>query len=187
VKRALLLLLAACDSSGGSGGTDASVASGDGHVTTSDGGSTDGSNGSQLHSTLTTTCTATLQGRAVVNENGNLGIAFTESDSPYTFTGSVQFDLPDGYTGAVPDPEMWDGQGPRRIVAMTTKSYELHGNHCWLSNGSPTGGSISITAYHPLQGIVKATFNGLQLRSCTGSSVCTVNGSIETTGEGVFD
>jgi hypothetical protein len=182
-----LILVAACDSSGGTGGLDASVTTGDGQVTTGDGGPTDGSSGNELHSTLTTTCTATLQGRAIVNENGNLGIAFTEDDSPYTFLGSVQFELPDGYTGTVPDPEMWDGSSPRRVVAMTTKSYELHGNHCWFNGALPSGGSISIATYHPLQGIVKATFNALQLRSCTGAAVCTVSGTIETTGEGVFE
>lgn len=181
-----LILVAACDSSGGTD-LDASVTSGDGQVAAGDGGPTDGANGNQLHSTLTTTCTATLQGRAIVNENGNLGIAFTEADSPYTFLGSVQFELPDGYTGAVPDPEMWDGTSPRRVVAMTTKTYDLHGNHCWFNATAPSGGSISIAAYHPLQGIVKATFNALQLRSCTGSEVCAVSGSIETTGEGVFE
>ena len=182
----LLILVAACDSSGGTGGdVDASVTSGDGHVASGDGSTTDGAS-NQLHSTLTTTCSATLQGRAIVNENGNLGVAFTESNSPYTFLGSVQFDLPDGYTGTIPDPEMWNGSGPRKIVAMTTRSYDLHGNHCWTA-GAPSGGSVSIATYHPLQGIVKATFTQLQLRSCTGSEVCSVSGAIETTGEGVFE
>ncbi len=182
-----LIFVAACDSSGGTGDVDASVPPGDGHTASGDGGPTDGTTSNQLHSTLTTTCAATLQGRAIVNENGNLGIAFTEHDSPYTFLGSVQFELPDGYTGAVPDPEMWDGSSARRVVAMTTKSYDLHGNHCWFNGATPSGGSISITSYHPLQGIVKATFNALQLRSCAGAEVCTVSGSIETTGEGVFE
>ncbi|MEO7092224.1 MAG: hypothetical protein ABI175_03165, partial [Polyangiales bacterium] len=85
------------------------------------------------------------------------------------------------------DPEMWNGSGPRKIVAMTTRTYDLHGNHCWFNATAPTGGSISIATYHPLQGIVKATFTALQLRSCTGAEVCTVSGMIETTGEGVFE
>lgn len=182
-----LILVAACDSSGGTGDLDASTTSGDGRTAAGDGGPIDGSNGNQLHSTLTTSCAATLQGRAIVNENGNLGIAFTEADAPYTFLGSVQFELPDGYTGAVPDPEMWDGSSARRVVAMTTGTYDLHGNHCWFNGSAPSGGSVSITTYHPLQGIVKATFSALQLRSCTGSEVCIVSGSIETTGEGVFE
>ena len=42
---------------------------------TTDGGA------SKLISTLSSSC-ATLQGRAIVNYNDNLGIAFPESDSP---------------------------------------------------------------------------------------------------------
>ncbi len=181
-----LALLAACGTSD-STGTDA--------------GTTDGRNGgpdargsvdapgasNRINSTLTSSC-ATLQGRAIVNFNGNLGISFTEDDAPYTFLGSVQFELPAGFTGAVPNPEAWNGSGPRKVVAMTTPSYQLHGNHCWLNGATPTAaGSVVITEYRPNDGVVKATFTALQLRSCTGSSVCTVSGSIETTAEGVFD
>lgn len=178
-----LALLSACDSGssdpgtdGGGGGSDA----GSNH----DGGPIDGSSNA-LHSTLTSSC-ATLQGRAIVNENGNLGIAFTEDDSPYTFLGSVQFELPDGFVGTIPNPEGWNGSGPRKVVTMTTPSFELHGNHCW-SNGVPSGGSVTVMEYHPSAGIVKATFAALPLHSCTTASVCTVSGSIETTGEGVFE
>jgi hypothetical protein len=184
----VLALLAACDSGGTSDpGTDGGNGSGsDAGSNTIDGGSaSDGGASNRIHSTLTSAC-ATLQGRAIVNFNGNLGIAFTEDDSPFTFLGSVQFELPDGFTGAIPNPEAWNGSGPRKVVAMTTPSYELHGNHCWMS-ASPSGGSITVTEYHPNNGVVKATFASLPLRSCTGSSVCTLSGTIETTGEGVFD
>lgn len=190
MKVALLVVLVACGgSSPGPGGDDdgntlPDGGNGSGSGSGSGQGSGSGSN-SGLHSTLTSSC-ATLQGRALVNENGNLGIAFTESDSPYTFLGSIQFELPDGFTGAIPNPEMWDGSSPRHVVAMTTPSYELHGNHCWMS-GSPSGGSVTVTKFAPAQGIVKATFTALPLHSCTGASICTVSGSIETTGEGVFD
>jgi hypothetical protein len=186
VKRALLLLaLAACDRADVGGGTDARATMGDGHAATSDGKLADGHNGNALMSTLTSSC-GTLQGRALVNYNGNLGIAFTIADSPYTFLGSVSFELPDGFTGSVPDPEHWDGMSDREVVAVSSPSYETFGNHCWFS-GQPSGGSVVVTDFRPNQGIVKATFNGLQLKSCVGSSTCTVSGSIETTGSGVFD
>ncbi len=185
-----LALLAACDSGGtsdpgvdgGGGGSDA------GSNQNTDGGgmnNTDGGSSNRIHSTLTSNCGATLQGRAIVNFNGNLGIAFTEDDSPYTFLGSVQFELPDGFVGAIPNPEVYNPD-QRKIVAMTTPSYELHGNHCWM-NTSPAGGSVTVTEYHPNDGVVKATFASLPLRSCTGSSICVLTGTIETTGEGVFD
>jgi len=182
----LALLLAGCgtsDSGGADAGTDGRGAMGDG------GGSNliDAPAGSnRIASTLTSSC-ATLQGRAIVNHNGNLGIAFTEDASPYTFLGSVQFELPAGFTGAIPNPESWDGSSPRKVVAMTTPSYQLHGNHCWLNGALPSGGSVVITEYRPTDGVVKATFTALPLRSCTGASVCTISGSIETTGEGVFE
>jgi hypothetical protein len=131
-------------------------------------------------STLTSSCT-TLQGRALVNYNGNFGIAFTEADSPYTFLGSVQFQLPDGFTGAVPDPEAWDGTSDRHVVAMTTAAYDLHGNHCW-SNTQPPAGSLIVHTFEPNAGIVKATFTAFALHSCTGSTVCTITGTIETKG-----
>jgi hypothetical protein len=180
----LLVLFAACSSSGGGGGGGSgepdAASSGPG-----DGRAADAPGGDALHSTLTSSCAA-LQGRAIVNENGNLGIAFTEHDSPYTFLGSVSFELPDGFTGTVPDPEHWDGESERHVIAMTTATYETFGNHCW-SAGAPSGGSISITDFRPGQGIVEATFTALQLHSCTGSSVCAISGAIETTGEGVFE
>lgn len=145
----------------------------------------DGGGGMPLASTLTSSC-ATLQGRAIVHHNGNLGISFTEAEPPYTFRGSVQFDLPDGYTGAVPDPEAWDGSSARRVVAMTTRAFELHGNHCWMGV-QPPAGTLVIETYRPASGIVKATFSGFALRSCTGPSICTITGSIATTGTGVFE
>ena len=186
-----LALLVACDSSGtsdpgtdGGGASDAGNHNTDGGAMDGGGNHTDGGASNRIHSTLTSAC-ATLQGRAIVNFNGNLGIAFTEDDSPFTFLGSVQFELPDGFTGAIPNPEVYD-PNQRKIVAMTTPSYELHGNHCWMS-ATPSGGSVTVTEYHPNNGVVKATFASLPLRSCTGSSVCTLSGTIETTGEGVFD
>lgn len=181
----LAVALLGCDDSGGSG-TDAGPQPIDGSGSgSSDARLVDAPNGSSLASTLTASC-ATLQGRAIVNENGNLGVAFTEGDSPYTFLGSIQFELPTGYTGSVPDPENWDGSSPRRVIAASSPTYETFGNHCWTS-GAPSGGSITILDYRPTQGIVKAMFTGYQLRSCVGSSVCMISGMIETTGEGVFD
>lgn len=181
----LVVLLAACgttDPGGADAGADGPRSMGDG------GGSNavDAPGSNRISSTLTSSC-ATLQGRAIVNHNGNLGIAFTEDASPYTFLGSVQFELPAGFTGAIPNPEAWDGTSPRRVVAMTTPSYQLHGNHCWFNGAMPSGGSVVVTEYRPTDGVVKATFTALPLRSCTGASICTVSGSIETTAEGVFE
>ncbi|HEY0250056.1 MAG TPA: hypothetical protein VGC41_00965 [Kofleriaceae bacterium] len=192
MKRALVLVVvAACGGGGGGGGgstPDAGRATGDDDQSGDDDtGSGSNQTSNKPMSTLTSSC-ATLQGRAIVNENGNLGIAFTEDDPPYTFEGSIQFQLPDGFTGSVPNPEVWDGQdvNDRHIVAVTDSSYQLHGNHCW-NGATPSGGSVTITEYDPAAGIVKASFVSYPLHSCTGSDVCTVTGAIETTGEGVFD
>lgn len=149
------------------------------------GDTTDGGGSGQLASTLTSTC-AELRGRAVVNFNGNLGISFTEADSPFTFLGSIQFEIPPDFTGSIPNPENWDGDGSRQIVAVTSSNFELHGNHCWFDN-SGASGSVTITDYRPSEGVVKADFDALSLRSCVGASICTVSGSIETTGQGVFE
>lgn len=172
--------VAACGGTG-TGGDD------DGMTAAVDAGRTNGGSGASgvgLTSTLTASC-ATLQGRAIVNDNGNLGIAFTDDGS--TFIGSVQFQLPDGFAGPIPDPESWDGQSDRKVVAVTSPSYELHGNHCWPTGASPSGGGVVIETWQPHQGIVKATFTALVLHSCTGAEVCTVDGTIETTGTGTFD
>ena len=185
--RVLILLCAACGSSGGdvSGVTVDAQRANDASGTGSGSGSGSGSNSPKLISTLTSSC-ATLQGRAVVNYNDNLGIAFTESDSPYTFLGSVQFQLPDGFTGSVANPEVYVPGTDRHIAAMTTPAFDLHGNHCWTNATPPTGGLV-VETFDPSNGIVKATFSSYPLHSCTGSSVCTVTGNIETTGSGVFE
>ena len=101
-----------------------------------DPGAPDAPGGNPLDSTLTATC-ATLQGRAIVNENGNLGVSFTEDDSPFTFIGSVQWELPSGFTGAVPNPENWDGDEARKLVGVTSPGFELFGSHCWTGNPPP--------------------------------------------------
>ncbi len=145
-----------------------------------------GGGASQLASTLSSDC-ATLQGRAVVNVNGNLGISFTEPESPFTFLGSIQFEVPSNFTGAIPNPEAWDGNGPRQIVAVTSSAFSLHGNHCWFDDSPSAPGSVVIDDYRPSEGIVKAEFSSLVLRSCSGVATCTINGSIETTGQGVFE
>lgn len=147
----------------------------------------DAAAGDPLDSTLTATC-ATLQGRAIVNENGDLGVSFTEADLPYTFIGSIQWDLPDGFTGQVPNPEDWDGESARQIVAVTSPGFELFGNHCWLDGPPPAQpGTATIAEFDLAAGVVRATFDDFVLRSCTTPTTCTVNGTIETTGEGVFE
>ncbi|RYD45802.1 MAG: hypothetical protein EOP85_08680, partial [Verrucomicrobiaceae bacterium] len=102
--------------------------------------------------------------------NSNLGISFTEGDSPYTLLGSISFELPSGFSGNVPNPEAWDGSGPRKVVAMTTASFQTLGNHCWLQTTPPSPGSVTIQEWRPNDGVVRATFNALALKSCTGAT-----------------
>ena len=192
--RYLLLLLCACGNGTGAanpGGVDAAT---DGHHGIGDGhgAMTDASHGSSADghsagftSTLTSTC-ATLQGRALVNYNDNLGIAFTDDDSPYAFRGSIQFELPDGFTGAAPNPEDWDGSSPRHVIAMTDADYDLHGNHCWNGEAPPPG-TLVVQAFDTGSVVVRATFDAFPMHGCTDDSVCTVSGTIQTTAAGVFD
>ena len=194
---AALLAGPACSSDGGDdGGGDSVAADGgvgpDGSSSAADaggGGGTGADAGSQssgLDSTLVSDC-AVFEGRAVVNFNGNLGISFTDSDSPFTFRSTLQFELDSNYSGMIPNPENWDGAQSRQIVAVTTPEFALHGNHCWFDNDASPAGSVTILDYRPSEGIVKAEFNALRLRSCVGATVCTVSGTIETTGQGVFE
>ncbi len=189
------LLLLACGEGGGGSGVDANSSAFDGGPlfdagpNTSDAGSTAadaGNSESELHSTLVSDCGAQLQGRAIVNFNGNLGISFTESDGAFSFLGSIQFELPAGFTGLVPNPENWDGQSERHIVATTNSNFTLHGNHCWLDGPPSNPGSVTILEYRPSEGIVRARLNALQLKSCVSDTVCTLSGEIETTATGVF-
>ena len=189
----LLLLCAACsggDMSRDMGADSGTAGTGDGGLQSGSdamaGSGTDAGEQTGLHSTLVSDC-GTLQGRAIVNFNDNLGITFTEDESPYTFLASVQFELTSGYTGAIPNPENWDGNGAREIVAMTTAAFDTHGNHCWLRAQPAAAGSVVISEYRPSQGIVRAEFQALTLRSCVGDSVCTISGELATTGEGVFE
>jgi len=185
-----LTVLAGCGGDGddatdadSSDGTDDVV----GPTVDADPAAPDAAGGDALASSLTATC-ATLQGRAIVNENGDLGVSFTEPDLPYTFIGSIQWDLPDGFTGGVPNPEAWDGDSPRLIVAVTSPGFELFGNHCWLDGPPPAQpGTATIDEFDPLAGVVRATFDDYVVRSCTTAATCTINGAIETTGEGVFE
>ena len=170
---------------GGSGDLiDASTRTGDSGVGSPDAG---GGAGGGLTSSLVSDCGATFSGRAIVNFNGNLGISFTDGESPFTFRGSIQFELPSSTTGSIPNPEDWDGSSPRQIIAMTNPGFTLHGNHCWMQQDANPAGSVLLSDYRPAEGIVNAEFSSLRLHSCVGDAVCTLNGSIETTGEGVFE
>jgi hypothetical protein len=189
----IALLLTACE--GGEDNEDDGFADGGAESAADAGPSNDampgeatdaGSSDSQLISSLTSDC-STLQGRAIVNFNGNLGISFTEAESPFTFLGSIQFEIPSDWNGAIPNPENWDGSSARQIVAVTSSAFTLHGNHCWFEDSPQAPGSVVISDYRPSEGIVKAQFDSLALRSCTGAAVCTVSGSIETTAAGVFE
>lgn len=143
--------------------------------------------GEALESTLTATC-ATLQGRAIVSTNGDLGVSFTDGGDGYSLRGTIQWELPAGFSGGVPNPEHWDGSSERMIVAVTTASYSLYGNHCWFGGSAPPQpGTATISAYDPSSGVVRAAFSNYALHSCTGGDTCTLNGSIETSGQGVFE
>ena len=138
-------------------------------------------------STLTVSCDAELQGRAIVNFNTNLGIAFTDSASPFTSRGSISFDFPSGFSGRVDNPEIVDG-GPRHTLAITDRSFTTYGNHCWTFGTAPQPGSATIDAWRPTEGVVRATFVDFPVRNCVSmADTCVINGSIETPGEGVFD
>jgi hypothetical protein len=176
---------------GGGGGAAGPDAAGGGHHGSGSnngdagGGSPGDGSASGFTSTLTSAC-ATLQGRAIVDYNDNLGIAFTDGAPSYTFLGSVQFELPDGFTGEAPDPEDWNGTGPRHVIAMTDAGYDLHGNHCW-NGATPPAGTLVIQQFDTSNVVVQATFDNFAMHSCTDDSVCTVSGTIVTTGAGVFD
>ncbi len=175
------------DARTGQNNADGAAGNADGAAGNPDGstGNVDANAGTQLDSTLVSSC-ATLRGRALVNYNGNLGIAFTEDDLPYSSIGTIQFELPSGFVGTVPNPEQWDGVSPRQLVAVTSAGFELHGSHCWFEDTPPTG-TATITEYRPTDGVVRASFSNFPVHSCIGPSVCTVSGTVETTGEGVFE
>lgn len=143
--------------------------------------------GGGVSSTLTIDCDGELRGRAIVNFNTNLGIAFTDPDTPFTSRGSISFDFPSGFSGAVDNPEIV-GDGPRHTLAITDRSFTTYGNHCWMFGTEPRPGSATIDEWRPTEGIVRARFTDFPVRNCVSmSDTCVINGMIETTGEGVFD
>jgi hypothetical protein len=139
-------------------------------------------------STLVVTCDAELTGRAIVNWNTNLGVAFTDPGSPYSARGSIAFEFPSGFSGTIDNPEDYDPDGPRHIVAITDRAYTLYGNHCWEYGTPPVGGRGVIEQWRPTEGIVRASFEDFPLQNCVSrAGECFLSGMIETTGEGVFD
>lgn len=165
------------------GGVDA----GPGDTDAGPGGPDAGPGGGGLTSTLQITCGGQLQGRAIVNYNTNLGVAFTDGAPALTPRGSISFDFPSGFTGAIDNPEIVDG-GPRHTLAITTSDFTTYGNHCWPVGTPARSGSATIEVWRPNEGVVRATFTNVELNNCvTMSDSCVLNGTIETTGEGVFE
>ncbi len=155
-----------------------------------DAGATVDAGGGQVTSTLVATgCSAQFSSsRVMVHYNTALGVVFTDPTSPYTVQGTISFDFPSTFTGAVPNPYSWVESGVHKEVAVTDTSYTTWGNHCWAVGDNPTGGSATIEVIDGPAGIVRATFQDFQLRNCvTQSSTCTLSGTVETTGTGVFE
>ncbi len=178
-------------------GNDATSSEGLPHGTSETGEATHAGEGSSegddsgniegITSTLTISCAGQLQGRAVVHWNTNLGIAFTDAAIPYTFRGSISFDFPSEFTGAIDNPENYDPDFPRHTLAVVDQGYTTYGNHCYPFGTAPQAGTGTIYAFHPSEGIVRATFNNMPLANCVGGGVCLLSGTIETTGQGVFE
>lgn len=150
------------------------------------GGGSDAGGGGGVTSTLTITCDGELAGRVIVNYNTALQIAFTDPVSPFTSRGSISFDFPSGFSGPIANPEVVDG-GPRHTLAITDRAFTTYGNHCW-----PTGTTLDATGeieeWRPSEGVVRASFSNMPLNDCVSmTTACFLNGSIETTGIGVFD
>ena len=138
-------------------------------------------------STLTITCDGELQGRAIVNFNTNLGIAFTDPELPFGSRGSISFDFPSGFSGSVGNPEIV-GDGPRHTLAITDRSFTTYGNHCWAFGTEAQPGSATISEWRPTDGVVRASFVDFPVRNCVSmADTCVINGMIETTGEGTFE
>ena len=158
---------------------------------TADAGSsaTDAGSGGVTSTLVASGCPAVFSSsRVMVHYNTSLGIVFTEPTSPYSVQGTISFDFPSTFTGAVPNPYSWVESGVHKEVAVTDTSYTTWGNHCWQVGDSPTGGSATIDVINGPAGIVRATFQGFQLRRCIDqSSTCTLTGTIESTGTGVFE
>jgi len=126
--------------------------------------------------------------RVLVHYNTSLGIVFTDPDSPYTIRGSISFDFPSTFTGSIPNPYSWVDSGVHKEVAITDESYTTWGNHCWKTGDSPSGGSATIEVIDGSQGVVRASFDGFQLRNCINqNATCTLTGSIESADTGVFE
>lgn len=189
----LSLVLVACgedsgeDKDGIDGGVTPMVDAGQGQNDGGTGGpESDAAALRTLDSSLSATCT-NLSGRAIVNENGNLGVAFTDDSSPYTFRGSVSLELPSNFSGSIPNPEGWDGSSARLVVAVVDQGFTTFGNHCWFNRPDLSGGTAVVTDYRPQSGIMDVSFSGYVLANCNGGGTCTVNGSVRTEGEGVYD
>ncbi|MDY0002264.1 MAG: hypothetical protein RBU30_13285 [Polyangia bacterium] len=134
-------------------------------------------------------CPATLSSsRVIVHYNTSLGITFTDPDSPYSVRGTISFDFPSTFTGEIPNPYSWVESGIHKEVAVTDSAYTTWGNHCWPMGETPSGGSGTISLVNGPSGVVRATFQGFQLRNCVSqSSTCSLTGSIESAGTGVFE
>jgi len=155
-----------------------------------DAGATVDAGGGQVSSTLVATgCAAQFSSsRVMVHYNTALGVVFTDPTSPYSVQGTISFDFPSTFTGAIPNPYSWVESGVHKEVAVTDTAYTTWGNHCWAVGDSPTGGSATLEVIDGPAGIVRVTFQDFQLRNCvTQSSTCTLSGSLETSGTGVFE
>ncbi len=115
----------------------------------------------------------------------SLGIIFVDPDT-YALRPNVSFDLPEGVSGSVPNPEDYDPDLPRHTIALVDASNETFGNHCWPCDDKRPHGSLSVETIRPADGIVRATFEAYVLNSCTGDATCALTGTVETTEAGVF-
>lgn len=123
-------------------------------------------------------CTIDLDGTVVVSYNGSLGVASVYDSS--TLTGSFQFDIPAPGTMQLSTQHRVDTQTVVNLVDTTSTWTNLDPDSFGDAEDRVSG-TLAVTDWNPSEGQSSIAFTDVSLVNVVDYSVCTINGTIETT------
>lgn len=124
-------------------------------------------------------CTIDLGGTVVVSYNGSLGVA-SVYDSGSNLTGSFQFDIPQPGTMQLSTQHRVDTETVVNLVDTTSTWTNLDPDS-FGDAMDRVSGTLAITDWNPSEGQSSIAFTDVALVNVVDNSVCTINGTIETT------
>ena len=124
-------------------------------------------------------CSVDFSGVIHVAYNGSLGVS-SIVDMGGALTASLQFDLVGPDTFPLSTQHRIDTGTVVNLVDPQQGTW-TNLDADWLRTRDEVGGVLDVTSWAPAQGVATIDFTGVSLVHVSDGTVCTINGTVETT------